>query len=75
MQAQQQKRWPRLSKFAVEILSIPAMSDKPERVFSGGRRTISWERMNLGTKSVEQTECLKSWNKTGVLKEEDSKEE
>jgi arylamine N-acetyltransferase len=57
----QQQRWPTLSSFAIEILSIPAMSDEPERVFSGARRTISWERMSLGEKSVERTECLKSW--------------
>lgn len=46
---------------AIDILSIPAMSAESERVFSGTRRTISWERMSLGAKVVEQTECLKSW--------------
>ena len=40
-QEQQRKRWPRLSLMAIKILSIPAMSDEPERVFSGGRRTVS----------------------------------
>ena len=44
---------------AIDILLIPAMSDKPERVFSGARRTISWERMSLGVDTVEATECLK----------------
>jgi hypothetical protein len=33
---------------ALDILSIPAMSDEPERVFSGARRTISWENDILG---------------------------
>jgi hypothetical protein len=37
----QRQRWPRLSLMAIDILTIPAMSDEPERVFSGGRRTIS----------------------------------
>lgn len=60
-QEQQQKRWPRLSVFAFEVLSVPAMSDEPERVFSGGRRTISWDRMQLGAETVEKIECLKSW--------------
>jgi len=54
-------RYPILSHLAIEILSIPAMSDEPERVFSGGRRTISWERMSIGATNVERTECLKSW--------------
>ena len=32
-----------------------------ERVFSGARRTISWERSRLRATVVEQSECLKSW--------------
>jgi len=66
-QSTQRKRWPRLSAFAIEILSIPAMSDEPERVFSGGRRTISWERMQIGVISLERTECMKSWFRSGIL--------
>ena len=31
--------------FAIDILSIPAMSAEPERVFSGCRRTITWQRI------------------------------
>ena len=38
---EQQQCWPQLSQMAIDILSIPAMSDEPERVFSGARRTIS----------------------------------
>jgi len=68
-QEQQIKRWPRLSLFAREVLSIPAMSDEPERVFSGGRRTISWERMQLGILSVERIECMKSWYRSKILEE------
>ena len=40
----QLERWPNLSKFAVSILSIPAISDAPEKVFSGACRIVSWER-------------------------------
>jgi hypothetical protein len=58
---QQRQRWPILARFAIEILSIAAMSDDVERVFSGGRRTISWERSRLGLHTVEATECLGSW--------------
>ena len=47
-QEQQRRRWPRLSLMAIDILSILAMSDEPERIFSGARRTISWERSQLG---------------------------
>ena len=54
---------------AFDILLIPAMSDKLERVFSGARRTISWERMSLGVNTVKATECLKHWKRSGILNE------
>jgi hypothetical protein len=65
----QRKRWPRLSYMAIDILSIPAMSDEPERVFSGGRRTVSWERAQIGAETLEKVECLKHWKKSGILRE------
>lgn len=46
---------------AIDVLSIPAMSAESERVFSGARRTITWERHKLGADVVERTECIKSW--------------
>lgn len=53
---------------AVDILSVPAMSAEPERVFSGARRTISWDRCQLGSRTVERGECMKSWIKSGITK-------
>jgi len=52
---------------AIDILSIPAMSDELERVFSGARRTISWKRGQLDSKTIGMTECLKHWKKSGIL--------
>jgi hAT family C-terminal dimerisation region len=46
---------------AINILSILAISAKVERVFSGARRTILWERLRLGARVVEQSKCLKGW--------------
>lgn len=69
LDSQQRKRWPRLSQFAINILSIPAMSAEPERVFSGARRTISWERMQLGEGTIEMLECLKHWKRSGLVGE------
>ena len=57
----QLKRWPQLSLFAVNILIIPATSSKPEVIFSRGRHTISWERVQLGIDTLEVTECEKDW--------------
>jgi hypothetical protein len=65
----QRTRWPRLSHMAIDILSIPAMSDEPERVFSGARRTVSWERGQMGAENLEKVECLKHWKRSGILNE------
>jgi hypothetical protein len=54
---------------AIDILSIPAMSDEPERVFSGARRTISWERAQIGAENLERVECLKHWGRSGISDE------
>ena len=42
------------------------MSAEAERVFSGGRRTITWDRMRLGSTNIEYTECLKSWLRSHI---------
>ena len=57
----QQKSYPNLSKMAVDILSIPAMSAEPERLFSGAKITITDRRNRLGSDTIEALECLKSW--------------
>lgn len=63
----QRRRYPRLSRMAIDILSIPPMSDEVERVFSGARRTISWERACLSAEMVEITECMAHWIKHRLL--------
>ncbi|KJZ69425.1 hypothetical protein HIM_11198 [Hirsutella minnesotensis 3608] len=68
LREEQQQRYPRLSKMAIDILSIPAMSAEPERVFSGARRTISWDRCLLGSQTIEKGECMKSWIKSGITR-------
>jgi len=55
---------------AIDILSIPAMSDEPERVFSAARRTISWDRTRLGVSNIERTQCLKSWLSAKLVSED-----
>jgi len=44
---------------AINILSIPAMSDEPERVFSSARRTVSWDRGEMEADTLKMVECLK----------------
>ena len=52
---------------ALDILSIPAMSDEAERVFLGARCTISWERAQMEPLTIEKVECLKHWKQSGIL--------
>jgi hAT family C-terminal dimerisation region len=59
----QKQRWPRLSLMAIDILSIPLMSDKPEKVFSEAHRTVSWDRGQREPETIEMRECLKYWGK------------
>src|SRR6266536_4158053 len=56
---------------ALDILSIPAMSADPERLFSGAKITISDRRNRLGIYTVEALECLKSWLKIEVFLDDD----
>jgi hypothetical protein len=65
---EQRMEYPRLHKMAINVLSIAPMSDKAERVFSGARRTVSYDRARLGAETIEMTECLGSWNKNDLIR-------
>ncbi|PMD49167.1 uncharacterized protein K444DRAFT_549768, partial [Hyaloscypha bicolor E] len=59
--------WPKLSYMAINILLIVLISNEPERVFSGARYTVSWDRGQLEAEIIEIRECLKHWKRTGIL--------
>ena len=67
----QRDRLPLLSRMAIDIYSIPAMSSEPERVFSGTKHTISDNRCKLTSETIEVLECLKSWFRLEIFTEED----
>ncbi|KAK9443882.1 transposase-like protein [Metarhizium brunneum] len=52
----------------MEFLSVPAMSDDPERVFSCRRRTISWDRARMTPETIEKSQCLSSWVKNDLIR-------
>ena len=52
---------------AIDILLIPPMSDKLERVFSGARRTVTWDRGQIEAETIKLRECLKHWKRSGIL--------
>jgi hypothetical protein len=63
----QRKTYPNLSIMAFNILSIPAMSAEPERLFSSCKITITDRRNQLGIESIEALECIKSWMCKGSI--------
>ena len=60
---------------ALDILSIPAMSADPQRLFSGAKISVSDRRNRLGIYTIEALECLKSWLKISTLVDEDEDDE
>ena len=68
-QNQQRKCWSRFSYMTLNILSISAMSDEAERVFSETHQTILWNREQMSAEILECVECLKHWKKNEILKE------
>lgn len=63
LEERQQRLYPNLSKMAVDILTIPAMSAAPERLFSSANITVSDRRNRLHSDTTEAIECLKSWRR------------
>jgi hypothetical protein len=61
-------KWKDLAHRALEFLSMPAMSAQPERVFSGAKITISDRRCQLSDEAVNARECLKSWQRDGLIR-------
>jgi hypothetical protein len=55
------KKWPELTRFAFDALSIPAMSAECERCFSSGKNMISDSRYSLAPATIEACECNRHW--------------
>jgi hAT family C-terminal dimerisation region len=55
------KKWPDLTRFAFDALSIPAMSAECERCFSSGKNMISDSRYSLAPDTIEACECNRHW--------------
>jgi hypothetical protein len=60
-------RWHDLAKMALDYLTVSAMSAEPERVFSGAKLTLSDRRCRMRDDAVEALECLKSWQRDGLI--------
>ena len=71
MMPEQRRRLPLLSRMAIDIYSLPAMSSEPERDFSGAKHTIIKQRNSLKAGSIEALKCLKSWFRVGLFPDQD----
>lgn len=56
-----QERFPRLSKMAFDMLSIPAMSTECERTFSLAKLAVGMQRHSIQEDTISKLQCLKNW--------------
>lgn len=62
-----QSAYPRLSRMALDILSIPPMSSEPERIFSLAGVLLRDRRSRLKDDIVEASELLSNWQNRGLI--------
>ena len=65
-----ESEWPYLAQMAYDYLSILAMSLECERVFSSCAKLTTPESSKLLGKTLWHHECLKNWQRRGVIKME-----
>ncbi|KIM58132.1 hypothetical protein SCLCIDRAFT_128912, partial [Scleroderma citrinum Foug A] len=63
--------YPRLSRMALDYLSIPATSVDVERLFSHGRLLLSHVHSCLSPQSVRALLCLGAWSELNLVKSAD----
>ena len=63
----QRQTYPRLSRMARDILSIPPESADAESSFSGARRSLTWDRERMSCQNLERVECIGSWLREGHI--------
>lgn len=59
-------RYPRLSRMAVDMLTIPSSSAESERTFSSAGRMMAPLRSRLRREIVAMAQCIRSWSKAGI---------
>ncbi|KAK4074631.1 hypothetical protein Purlil1_12926 [Purpureocillium lilacinum] len=64
----QQTTFPMLSKLALDILAIPAMSSDCERSFSLAKLSLTSQRLSMSPATLEALQCLKNWTRQSAVK-------
>ena len=63
--------YPRLTRMAIDILSVPPMAAECERVFSSCGNMVTAKRCRLQAETIAITQTVKSWLSTGLLEDYD----
>jgi hypothetical protein len=66
-----QGRYPRLSRMALDFLTIQPMSAECERLFSAAGKIVSGLRTNLDAEIIAICQVLRSWYRAGLIKDLD----
>ena len=53
---------------ALDVLAIPPTSAEVERLFSSAGQLITVRRNRLKDTTIEAVECIKNWNKIGIIR-------
>jgi hypothetical protein len=62
----QSQQYPTLSKFAIDVLSIPASAANCERTFSELGDMLGTRRLRMKPELITALQCLKSWRRIGL---------
>lgn len=62
-----EQEYPRLSRMASDVLSIPAMSAQTEREFSSCGRMVGPWRTRLDRQAIAMSQCVRSWKAGGII--------
>ncbi|EJP61509.1 transposase-like protein [Beauveria bassiana ARSEF 2860] len=63
--------YPRLTRMAIDILSVPPMAAECERVFSSCGNMVSAKRCRLQAETIAITQTVRSWLRAGLLDDYD----
>lgn len=55
--------WPQLAKMALDIYTMPACSDEPERVFDIAGNTLNPRHRTMTPDKVQELLCVRSWHR------------
>lgn len=67
----QRERYPKLSRMALDFLTIQSMSAECERLFSSAGRLQDASRSRLDIKIVDMSMTLRSWYRAGIINDVD----